>query len=177
MASSTEGKQTGLVPALISLVIFIGLPGSGKSSFYRARFAATHRHLSKDNWPNARRREARLQRELRAALARNENVVLDNTHITRDSRALSLSLGREFEARITGYVFEPNLNECLARNAARPGKTRVPDVALFYMHHNWQEPLLEEGFDELFAVRLHNGDFEIAPSQPSTNGEGKVMQQ
>lgn len=32
-------------------VIFIGLPASGKTTFYQRRFSATHRHISKDHWP------------------------------------------------------------------------------------------------------------------------------
>jgi hypothetical protein len=33
----------------VELVIFIGLQASGKTSFYRACFAATHAHVSRDN--------------------------------------------------------------------------------------------------------------------------------
>lgn len=32
----------------------MGLQGAGKSSFYRAQFAPTHLHVSKDLWPNIR---------------------------------------------------------------------------------------------------------------------------
>lgn len=32
----------------MELIIFVGLQASGKSSFYRARFAANHEHVSKD---------------------------------------------------------------------------------------------------------------------------------
>jgi hypothetical protein len=36
-----------------------GDPGSGKTTFYRARFAGTHVLVSKDNFPNARSRDLR----------------------------------------------------------------------------------------------------------------------
>ena len=32
-------------------MILVGLPGAGKTTFYRERFAATHRHVSKDLMP------------------------------------------------------------------------------------------------------------------------------
>jgi predicted kinase len=32
----------------MELVVFIGLPASGKSSFYRQRFSSTHALVSKD---------------------------------------------------------------------------------------------------------------------------------
>jgi predicted kinase len=53
----------------VDLVIFAGLPASGKSTFFRARFAATHRHVSKDLMRNVRRkgpRQARLIEEVTA---------------------------------------------------------------------------------------------------------------
>jgi predicted kinase len=37
-------------------VILIGLPASGKSTFFRERFAATHDHVSKDLLRNNRSR-------------------------------------------------------------------------------------------------------------------------
>ena len=46
----------------MELVILIGLPGAGKSTFYRERFAATHRHISKDEMPRSAPKERR-QRE------------------------------------------------------------------------------------------------------------------
>ena len=60
----SEGRRA------MDLVLFIGLQGSGKSSFYRERFAATHVHVSKDLWPNARKREARQRRLIAEALDR-----------------------------------------------------------------------------------------------------------
>ena len=145
----------------LEVIIFIGLPGSGKSSFYRARFAATHWHLSKDNWPNAKKREARLQHELRNALHQNQSVVVDNTNVTREARRAVLEIAHEFAAHVIGYVFEPNLEDCLRRNATRIGKARVPDVAIKVMRGYWQNPARNEGFDELFQVRLQGSDFIV----------------
>lgn len=36
----------------MELIIFIGLQGTGKSTFYRTRFAATHACISKDQFRN-----------------------------------------------------------------------------------------------------------------------------
>ena len=36
----------------IELVILVGLQASGKSTFFRERFAATHEHVSKDLFRN-----------------------------------------------------------------------------------------------------------------------------
>ncbi len=145
----------------MEVVIFSGLQGAGKSSFYRARFAATHLHLSKDNWPNASRREARLQRELRAALLENRDVVLDNTLPSRIARAPHIQIAREFGARVHNYFFESDFAACAARNALREGRACVPLIALKITAAQLQKPSLDEGFDELYFVRLQGDGFEV----------------
>ena len=62
------------------LVIFVGLQGSGKSTYYREHFAATHEHVSKDLMKNARDREAKQQLVVEKALAEGRSVVVDNTN-------------------------------------------------------------------------------------------------
>jgi len=150
-----------LILSNVEVVIFIGLQGAGKSSFYRARFASTHLHLSKDNWPNASRREARLQRELRAALGAGQSVVVDNTNVTQAARAPLIAIAHEFQARVAGYVFESHLQDCLERNRAREGRARVPDIAVIVTAQRLEMPAADEGFDELHFVRLRGGDFEV----------------
>src|SRR5947209_8125144 len=61
-------------PMAPELVLFVGLQGAGKSSFYRDRFAGTHDWVSKDRFPN-NRNSARRQRQLvEGALASGRSV-------------------------------------------------------------------------------------------------------
>jgi hypothetical protein len=58
------------------LVIFVGLQASGKTTFFLRHFQATHEHVSKDLFPNARNRDRRQAREIDAALAAFKSVVV-----------------------------------------------------------------------------------------------------
>ncbi|AKJ07002.1 putative kinase [Archangium gephyra] len=146
----------------MELVLFIGLQGSGKSSFYRQRFAGSHVHVSKDLWPNARKREARQRRLIAEALARGESVVVDNTNPLVEDREPLIALGREHGARVVGYVFESDLETCLARNAGRVGRARVEDKAIHITYRKLRWPSSAEGFDVLFHVRAHpEGGFDV----------------
>lgn len=142
------------------LVLFVGVQGSGKTSFYRERFSGTHALVSKDLFPNNRNRARRQRQLIGEALASGRSVVLDNTNPTREDRAAAIA--REHGAAVTGYVFVTDLRAALERNRRREGRARVPDVALYATAKRLQLPSLSEGFGALFAVRLTpEGRFEI----------------
>jgi predicted kinase len=137
---------------VLELVIFVGLPGSGKSTYYREHYAATHMHVSKDLMPNVRARDERQWREIEAALAAGRSVVVDNTNPSRDARAPLIAVGRRFGAKIVGVFFDVDVGACIVRNRGREGRARVPDVAIFTTRKKLQPPMLDEGFDELHVM-------------------------
>ena len=145
----------------MELVVFVGLQASGKSTFFRERFAASHEHVSKDLFRNNRNRNGRQGQLVGAALRAGRPVVVDNTNPTVGDRRPLVELGRRFGARIVGYYFDSNVRDCLARNARREGRTRIPDVAVFATAKWLVPPSHDEGFDELYRVRPEGDDFEV----------------
>ncbi|MFP2929582.1 AAA family ATPase [Pyxidicoccus sp. 3LG] len=157
----------------MELVVFIGLQGSGKSGFFKQRFADTHVLVSKDLWPHARRKEARQQRYISEALAAGRSVVVDNTNPSPEVRAPLVALGREHGAHVVGYYFASNLEQCLARNAGRQGRARVPEVGLFATAKLLRRPTAAEGFDALYFVTLTpEGVFRVEDWKEETDGTG-----
>jgi predicted kinase len=140
--------------------ILVGLPGSGKSTFYRERLAGTHLHVSKDLLPNVRSRQARQDALLRQALERGASVAVDNTNVTPADRAAIIAIARGYGARIVGYYLETTTREAVARNERREGRAKVPKVAIFTCAKRLVPPQLEEGFDELHRIRAEGGRFE-----------------
>jgi predicted kinase len=140
--------------AIPECVILAGLPAAGKTTFYRSRFASTHRHISKDRWPNAAGREARQRREIDDALAAGASVVVDNTHPTAAGRRAIVALARARGARVVCYFFDVTTREAVARNAGRSGAARVPNVAIFTVAKRFEPPTLSEGYDQLFRLTL-----------------------
>jgi len=145
-------------------VILVGLPASGKTTFYQQRFARTHRHISKDHWPNAPRKDARQAQLIRSALTAGVPVVVDNTNPAIADRAAIIEVAREFGARVIGYYFTATTREAVGRNRGREGKQRVPDVAIFTKAKRMVVPAWTEGFDELYRVAIGaDGAFEVTP--------------
>jgi hypothetical protein len=67
-------------------------------------------------------------------------------------RAPLMAIGRRHGARVVAYFFETTVKDAVARNRAREGKARVPDVAIFVTAKKLVPPTLAEGFDEVRVI-------------------------
>ena len=147
-------------PPSLEVAILVGLPGSGKTSFVRARFAG-HAHVSKDLMRSTRDRNPRQLALVAQALAAGRSVVVDNTNLRSTDRAPLIAAARAAGAKVAGYFFDATAKECLARNRAREGKARVPDVAIHVARARLEPPTREEGFEALFIVTAEGGEFRL----------------
>ena len=139
---------------MLECIILIGLPGAGKTTFYRCYFAATHTHISKDLWPHASGREVRQRRAIDEALAAGQSVVVDNTNPTIAGRAPLIAAAHVHGARAVGYLLDVATRVAIARNAERSGRAKVPNVAIFTVAKRLERPTVAEGFDQLFRVQI-----------------------
>lgn len=148
----------------MELIIFVGLPASGKTSFYEEHFKATHRHVSKDLLPKSSDKKKRQDLLLKAYLEQNESIVVDNTNPTVEERARIIQLGKLFGARVVGYFFQTSVGECIGRNERRQGEKRVPKVAIYTAAKKLKPPTYEEGFEQLYVVHPgENQAFSVRP--------------
>ena len=155
------------------IVLLVGLPAAGKTTFFRERFAATHVHVSRDLMKGAGG-PARQVRLVEDALAQGRSVVVDNTHPRRADREPLVALGRRLGARVVAYHFPSTPAECLARNRGREAPSRVPAVAIFTAAKRMEPPSLEEGFDALFSVGLASGrGFVVSPDPAASVPRGR----
>jgi predicted kinase len=155
----------------MELVILIGLQGSGKTTFYRQRFAETHVLVSKDLLRNSRNRARRQRQLIEEALQAGRSVVVDNTNPTREDRADLVRLGRPHGATALGYYFESQVRRCLERNALREGSARVPEVAIFATMKKLVRPSYDEGFDRLYYVRtVGDMHFDVSDWEEEMDG-------
>jgi predicted kinase len=136
----------------LECAILIGLPGAGKTTFYRAHLSGTHTLVSKDLFPGAANRQQRMLREIAAALDRGGSVAVDNTNPSRADRAPIIDLARARGARVVAYHVRATTREAVARNEGRTGRDRVPKVAIFTVAKRLERPARDEGFDAMCDV-------------------------
>jgi predicted kinase len=131
-------------------IIFVGIPGSGKSTFFLERFFATHVRINLDML-KTRHREMVM---IAACIQARQSFVVDNTNITAAERARYIPLARQAGFRVVGYYFQSNLAESLQRNQQRSGKALIPRKGVVARYHQLEPPNLTEGFDELYYVKI-----------------------
>ncbi|RYG37429.1 ATP-binding protein [bacterium] len=145
----------------MELVLMVGLPASGKSTFTRERFAETHEIVSKDAMRKGSNRVKKQRLALEAALSEGKSVVLDNTSVSREERAAAIEVAKAYGARVVVYRFDESVEACRTRNALREGAANVPLVAIYSAAKRYQEPSLEEGIDRIHGVKLGPEGFTI----------------
>jgi len=138
-------------------IIFMGIPASGKSSFYKDRFADTHVRINRDMLGTAHRQRVLLE----ACCGAGIRFVLDNTNVAAQERAGAILAAKEAGFTVTGYFFESKIEPCVARNALRA--VPVPEEGVRGRRNALTLPRRDEGFDTLWFVRIcDDGTFDVS---------------
>lgn len=150
-------------------IMMVGIPCSGKSTYVRNEYS-NWVVLSTDDYIEEKAKEVgktygdvfklyikeaeqNLNRQLRAAIENNENIVWDQTNGTVKSRAKKLkSIPSQYHK--TAIVVGVDLDVALRRNEERSCKTGkfIPESVIKSMHSGQQPPTKEEGFDLVVTI-------------------------
>ena len=132
----------------MEMVLLMGVQAAGKSTFCKQRFYDTHVRINLDMLRTRSREEILV----RACFFAKQPFVVDNTNPTRADRARYIPEAKEAGFRIVGYYFSTEIEEALERNAAR--EKVIPEPGVRRTFEKLELPTLDEGFDELFSVRI-----------------------
>jgi hypothetical protein len=139
---------SGILLVCMEAIVLSGVQGSGKTTLYRDRFAATHQHVSLDVL-GSRAREAALVAE---CLEEGRPFVVDNTNPTVADRARYIEPARAAGFKVIGYLVQGD-GESLHVGPGKAAATRRRLV----------RPVPEEGFDELWHAVPAPGGWRIEP--------------
>ncbi len=134
----------------MEVVVFVGIQGAGKSTFYRERFFTSHVRINLDML-KTRHREARL---FQVCIETRQPVVVDNTNLTRLDREVYIGPAKLAGFRVIGYYFQSKVEDCRRRNDQRPPDQQVPLRGILGAAGRLQIPTKNEGFDEQYYVRI-----------------------
>lgn len=140
----------------MQIIIFIGIPASGKSSFYKELFFNSHIRISMDLL-NTRNKEGKL---LQYCFETQSKMVIDNTNVSKEDRRKYIELAQHNKYEVIGYYFESNIQDCFTRNKNR--KDSINEIGIKSKYKELKKPLFEEGFDKIYTVKIIDNQFEIS---------------
>ena len=140
-----------------AMVIMMGIQGSGKSTFCTKNFS----EYTRINLDTLRTRKKEND-ALWLAINRKENIIIDNTNPTASDRKKYIEAGKASQYRIIGYFMQSRLQECIERNDSRQGKEKIPSIAIACTSNKLEMPGYEEGFDELYFVKITDEGFSVS---------------
>lgn len=132
-----------------TMILLMGIQGSGKSTFYLRYLAEDYIRVNLDTL-KTRHREQQL---IDQCIQQGSSFAVDNTNPTAADRQRYIPAAKAAGYRIVGCFLESKLRPCMERNAQRAGAARVPDTAIAATSNKLQMPSYEEGFDELYFVK------------------------
>ena len=141
------------------LVITVGLPGSGKSTYLAGLGVSPissdeiRRLLADDPTDQSIHKLvfATIRYLIRQRLAAGRRVTyVDATHLTRWERRPYLQLAKKHHLKVEALFFDVPAEVCIERNRLRP--RTVPARAIREMAHRLEPPSKEEGFARIVTV-------------------------
>eukprot|EP01083_Nonionella_stella_P029199 80459_1 len=138
------------------MVILVGCPASGKSTFARRHFLpAGYEWVNRDTLKTP----ARCEKAAIAALAQGKSVIIDNTSGRPASRKQFIKVAQKAGVPVrcfwlkTPREIAEHLNFC--REKQTNGKIRrIPAVAFNVFNKNFEPPTKSEGFSEVISVNF-----------------------
>jgi len=152
----------------MEMLLFVGIQGTGKTTFYRERFFETHVRVSRDMLRTRHRQNLLVA----ACLAAKQPFVVDDTNVTKARRAEHIAAAKSAGFRVIGFYFRSPLGDALRRNRERPPGRVVPAAGVAGTHKRLEPPIWEEGFDELHLVEVIPGGGLLVRDWP--RGEGPL---
>lgn len=151
------------------MYVMVGIPASGKSTYIAEHMGENDICISHDKIRFAMVREdedyfakekevysafiAAIDKALEGNYA---HVWVDATHISKASRAKLLRRLHVHPTKTVAIVMNTDFNTCRSRNIGREGRACVPSSAMNKMHYDFEEPNLEEGFDDIITIQYHH---------------------
>ncbi|KAH8108211.1 PNK3P-domain-containing protein [Cristinia sonorae] len=158
-----DGAPLVPIPQVLEIVLFVGFPALGKSSFYRKHFqSAGYVHVNQDTLGNRNK----CIKAVEESLASGQSCVVDNTNRNRQTRQYYIDVAKKHKVPIRCIHFlgsfelawhnnlyrAYNLPESVAQREEK--REVLPYAALTNYQQMFEAPDIAEGFTEIRKVNF-----------------------
>ena len=141
------------------VVVFVGCPASGKTTFFKIHMADRYLHINRDTLGTWQKCVS----ETEKALSQGRSVVIDNTNPDPESRGRYIQAARKVcgdDFKVRCFLFTTSLEHAIHNNHFRERVTKDPAYkkvgwsAFSHYRSYYCEPKIEEGFSEIVKVTI-----------------------
>lgn len=138
----------------IRLVVMVGAPGSGKSSFC-SEYLSDWVHMSGDTWDSS---ASSFKKRVKELLQLGRRVVIDNTSASIKSRAIWVDLANKVGIKCVAIFMKITENRGYCEHMVTLRRILelqdVPVVALRSFYKRFEKVEKDEGFSEIYTIPL-----------------------
>jgi bifunctional polynucleotide phosphatase/kinase len=145
-----EDQAVAHFPDHREVVMMIGYPGSGKSTYAQKTFGGNERYIILHG--DDHKTEAALKKALKQTLTDNSNnsIVLDATHSGKKKRKVFIDIAKEFKIPVRAIHITTTIEESMHRNLQR--EKHVPKIALYMYRKHHEVPHVDEGLYKIETI-------------------------
>lgn len=137
------------IPEHREIVLMMGYPGSGKSSFAEKAFKdQPYLHIRGDDYNS----ESQLKKAYKSAIEMypDKSIILDQTHSSIKKRQIFIEIAQKAVIPVRLIHLTTTIEESMYRNIQR--EKPVPKIALYMYRKNYEKPEHDEGLYEIIDI-------------------------
>ena len=157
---SLEPAGTTIVSSSQEVVVFVGCPASGKTTFYQTHMSGHYHHVNRDTLGTWEKCVFETEQFLR----NGRSVVIDNTNPDIASRSRYIEVAKRVggdSLKVRCFQFLTPVSQSVHNNRFRELTTKDSDYkklgwqAFSYYQSRYKEPVIDEGFDEIVRITIN----------------------
>eukprot|EP01125_Pyxidicula_operculata_P014607 TRINITY_DN4884_c0_g1_i4.p2 TRINITY_DN4884_c0_g1~~TRINITY_DN4884_c0_g1_i4.p2 ORF type:complete len:279 (-),score=78.49 TRINITY_DN4884_c0_g1_i4:27-863(-) len=149
-------SEKELTPSHQEMIIMVGMPASGKSSFVKKYLLPKgYVHINRDKL----KKKEKCLSLARQSISESKSVVIDNTNPDKSTRGEYIKIAKEYDLPVRCFVLSTPRKLADHLNAYRERITngevgRIPDIAYNMFQSKYEEPSEKEGFVDIMKVNF-----------------------
>ena len=133
----------------MEMIILVGIAGSGKTTWC-IKHLPHHVRISLDDIKNHDRKIE--DKIIIKQLKKENNIVIDDTNLTRDIRKRHIVIARRYHTQINVIYFSIDIQRAYEQNCKREKK--IPHYVLDRQKKQLEMPVKEEGFEVIQFLKV-----------------------
>ena len=126
------------------IIVMVGFPGSGKSTV--ASTITNYKIMHGDELLTSKK----MIKEAEKHIQEGASIVFDATNPTKEKRQEYVALANKYKLPIRCIVMQTDMAEAMFRNNKR--NKIIPKITYYVFRKKYQDPTLDEGFQEIIKI-------------------------